>query len=159
MGVSMGVPFRVGSGVITRPPDVVVGCGRKGSGGLGGRLSRGLHEHPDLPVGADPQGESPLTGGARGSKESPSGPGTGVPGSFDRPAGEDGGRRGAPPPPVAWPSRPGRPTRGSLPDSSRSRPGGTRAYGRTAWCGGRERDPFCGWPPVPRDGRPPRRTR
>ena len=39
-----------------------MGCGWKGSGGLRGRLSRGLHEHPDLPVGTDPQGESPLAG-------------------------------------------------------------------------------------------------
>ena len=37
--------------------------GGKGSG-FGGRLSRGrrLQENPDLPIGADPQGESPLTG-------------------------------------------------------------------------------------------------
>ena len=45
-----------------------MGGGRKGSGGLGGRLSRGLHEHPDLPVGADPQGESPLTGMLEGRR-------------------------------------------------------------------------------------------
>lgn len=33
-----------------------------GSGGLGGSLSRRLHENPDFPVGTDPQSESPLTG-------------------------------------------------------------------------------------------------